>query len=156
MRKTTLALFAAALAFAAMPTAASAEAPAPTTFVVTLNAADEVPLCATATDAARGVAVFRVTDEASGTVQWTLVANNLPGTTTAAHIHIGAEGVAGAVVQPLDFTPGAENGVLAKGSFSNAALLAALRADPDNYYVNVHSNVCPRGVVRGQFGDTGP
>src|SRR5688572_7993331 len=137
MRKTTLALFAAALAFAAMPTAASAEAPAPTTFVVTLNAADEVPLCAAATEAARGVAVFRVTDEATGTVEWTLVANNLPGTTTAAHIHIAPEGVAGPVVQPLPFTPGAENGVLASGSFSNTALLAALRASPESYYVNV-------------------
>ena len=155
MRKPTLALFAAALAFAAMPTAASAEAPAPTTFVVTLNAADEVPLCAQATTAARGVAVFRVTNEATGTVEWKLVANNLPGTTTAAHIHIAAEGVAGMVVQPLNFTPGAENGVIGTGSFTNPTLLAALRANPQNYYVNVHSNVCPRGVIRGQFGDNG-
>lgn len=156
MRRPTVALFAAALAFTAMGTAASAEAPAPTTFVVVLNAANEVPPCGPATGAARGVAVFRVTDEATGTVAWRLVANNLPGTTTAAHIHIAPEGVAGPVVQPLPFTPGAENGVLATGSFSNTALLAALRATPNGYYVNVHSTVCPRGVIRGQFGDTGP
>jgi hypothetical protein len=156
MRKTTLALFAAALAFAAMPTAASAEAPAPTTFVVTLNAADEVPLCAQATSASRGVAIFRV--RGTGTVEWTLVANNLPGTTiTGAHIHLAPEGESGSIVQglsPLSSTT--DNGVIGMGSFSNTALLAAIRANPQNYYVNVHSNVCPRGVIRGQFGDTGP
>ena len=155
MRKATIALFTAALAFAVMTTAASADAPAPTTFVVTLNAADEVPLCAPATNAARGVAIFRVTDEATGTVEWRLVANNLPGTTTAAHIHLAPEGVAGSVVQPLSFTPGAENGVIGTGTFTNPTLLAALRATPESYYVNVHSDVCPRGVIRGQFGDNG-
>src|SRR5687767_13039179 len=155
MRKTTLALFAAALAFAAMPTAASADAPARTTFVVTLNAEEERPPCAQATNAARGVAVFRVTDEASGSVGYTLVANNLPGTTTAAHIHLAPAGVPGGVVQPLTITAGAENGVIGSGSFSNAALLAAIRANPQNYYVNVHSTVCGPGVIRGQFGDTG-
>jgi hypothetical protein len=156
MRKLTLALFAAALAFAAMPTAVSAEAPAPTTFVVVLDAESEVPRCGPATNAARGVAVFRVTDEASGTVEWKLVANNLPGTIIAAHIHIAPEGVAGPVVQALPPTPGAENGVIGSGSFTDPALLAAIRANPDNYYVNVHSTVCGPGVIRGQFGDTGP
>lgn len=155
MRKPTAVLFTAALAFAVMTTAASAEAPAPTTFVVTLNAADEVPRCAPATNAARGVAVFRVTDEATGTVEWRLVANNLPGNTTAAHIHFAPEGVAGPVRQALSFTPGAENGVIGTGSFSNPTLLAALRAAPQNYYVNVHSSVCVPGVIRGQFGDNG-
>jgi hypothetical protein len=156
MRKPTLALFAAALAFAAMPTAASAEAPAPTTFVVVLDAESEVPQCGPATNASRGVAIFRVTDETAGTVDWTLVANNIPGNTTAAHIHIGDEGVAGPVRQPLAFTPGAENGVIGSGSFTNPALLAAIRANPADYYVNVHSSVCGPGVIRGQFGDTGP
>jgi hypothetical protein len=158
MRKLTLALFAAALALAAMPAAVSAEAPAPTTFVVVLDAESEVPQCGPATNAARGVAIFRVTDETAGTVEWTLIANNIPGNTTAAHIHIGAEGVAvpGNVVEPLPFTPGAEGGVIGRGTFTDPELLAAIRANPDNYYVNVHSNVCASGVIRGQFGDTGP
>src|SRR5687768_3393627 len=156
MRKPTLALFAAALAFAAMPTAASADAPAQTTFVVTLNAAEERPLCVQATNAARGVAIFRVTDETSGTVEYRLVANNLPGTTTAAHIHLAPAGVPGGVVQPLPITAGTENGVIGSGSFANPTLLAAIRLNPQNYYVNVHTNVCTPGVIRGQFGDTGP
>ena len=131
-------------------------APPPTTFVAVLSAGEEVPRCAAATNAARGVATFHVRDEATGTVQYQVVANNLPGDITAAHIHLAPKGVAGPVVQPLGLRPGAENGVVGKGTFTNPALLAAIRANPANYYVNVHSTVCPSGVIRGQLGDHGP
>ncbi|HEV8536647.1 MAG TPA: CHRD domain-containing protein [Candidatus Limnocylindria bacterium] len=156
MRKLTVGLFAAALAFAALAIAASADAPPASTFVVVLNADNEVPHCAAATNAARGVAVFHVTDEATGTVEWELVANNLPGTPAAAHIHIAPAGTAGPIVQPLPPTAGEENGVIGRGTFTNKDLLTAIRANPQSYYVNVHSNVCPAGVIRGQFGDHGP
>jgi hypothetical protein len=136
--------------------AAVAAKPPAKTFVAVLSAAEEVPPCAPATNAARGVFVAHVVDEATGTVRWKLVANNLPGDVVAAHIHIGARGVAGPVVQATPPTPGAENGVIGSGSFSNPALVAAMRADPGAYYVNVHSTVCPPGAVRGQFGDRGP
>jgi hypothetical protein len=126
------------------------------TFVAVLSAAEEVPQCAAATKAARGNFVAHVVDEATGTVEWKLVANNLPGTIVAAHIHIAPKGVAGPVVQATPPTPGAENGVVGTGSFSNPALVAALRANPDGFYVNVHTNVCPPGVIRGQLGDHGP
>ena len=37
------------------------------------------------------------------------------------------------------------------------ALVAAIRANPGNYYVNVHTRPdCLGGVIRGQFGDHGP
>lgn len=136
--------------------AAIAAKPPAKTFVAVLTAAEEVPLCAEATNAARGLFVAHVVDEATGTVRWKLVANNLPGEIVAAHIHIGPKGDPGPVVQATPPTPGAENGVIGTGSFSNPALVAALRADPDAYYVNVHSTVCPQGVVRGQLGDRGP
>lgn len=136
--------------------AAVAAKPPAKTFVAVLTAAEEVPQCAEATSAARGVFVAHVVDEATGTVEWKLVANNLPGDIVAAHIHIGPKGVAGPVVQATPPTPGAENGVIGTGSFSNPALVAAMRADPDAYYVNVHSTVCPPGVIRGQLGDHGP
>jgi ABC-type glycerol-3-phosphate transport system substrate-binding protein len=141
-------LMAAAVAFGAKPPA--------TTFVAVLTSDEEVPLCAEATGAARGNFVAMVVDEASGTVEWMLTANNLPGDIVAAHIHLAPKGVAGPVVQPLPPTPGAENGVIGSGIFSNPALVAAMQADPDGYYVNVHTNVCQPGVIRGQLGDRGP
>jgi hypothetical protein len=156
MRRLAVALVAGLLTFAGLAITAIAEAPPPTTFVVTLDADEERPPCAPATNAARGVAIFRVTDEATGTVEWKLVANNIPGSTTAAHIHLAPAGTPGGVVQPLPFVAGSENGVIGTGSFTNAALLAAIRANPQNYYVNVHSTVCGPGVIRGQFGDNGP
>ena len=151
MRTLLVGLATALLTLALMGTAATAAAPARSTFVVVLNADEEVPHCAPATNASRGVAIFRVTNESTGTVAWRLVANNIPGTTTAAHIHLAPAGSPGGVVQPLAFTSGAEGGVIGEGSFTNPTLLAAIRANPSAYYVNVHSNVCPTGVIRGQF-----
>ena len=85
-----------------------------------MTAAQEEPTCTAATNAARGVAVFHVVDEATGTVDFKLIANNLPGDIIAAHIHIAPKGTPGPVVQPLPPTPGDENGVIAQGTFVNA------------------------------------
>ena|SRR5687767_11023627 len=142
------ALVAVAVAMGAQPRAK--------TFAAVLSPDEEVPLCAAATNASRGHFVAHVVDETTGTVEWKLVANNLPGTITAAHIHIAPSGVAGPVVQGLTLTPGAENGVIGAGSFANPALVGAMRANPQNYYVNVHTTVCPPGVVRGQLDQAGP
>jgi hypothetical protein len=155
MKKLSSVLVLAALTLAAAAVAFGAKPPAKS-FVAVLTSGEEVPNCAAATNAARGNFVAMVTDEATGTVEWMLIANNLPGDIVAAHIHLAPKGVAGAVVQPLPPTPGAENGVIGSGTFSNPALVAALQANPDGYYVNVHTNVCPSGVIRGQLGDHGP
>jgi Cu/Zn superoxide dismutase len=145
-----------AAAALAMVGVASATQPPATTFVAVLSPAEEVPACTAATNAAGGMFVAHVTDEATGTVEWKLVANNLPGNIVAAHIHVGPKGEAGPVVQPTPPTPGEENGVIGTGSFSDPALVAAIRANPDGYYVNVHTNICPPGAARGQLADAGP
>ena len=75
---------------------------------------------------------------------------------TNAHIHLAPRGVAGPVIQGLAPTAGEENGVIKQGTFTNPALVAALQANPSAYYVNVHTNICPSGVIRGQLGDHGP
>jgi CHRD domain-containing protein len=148
------------IAVLASPPIAQADQPPAGSFVAVLTAGEEVPSCATATNAARGVVVFHVVDDEVGTVEFKMVANNLPGDVVAAHIHVGPKGVAGPVVQALPPTPGAENGVVAEGTFTNLALVAAIQADPDAYYVNVHTAPpgvgCPSGVIRGQLGDHGP
>jgi hypothetical protein len=131
-------------------------APPPKTFVAVLSADEEVPPCAPTTNASRGVAVFHVRNQATGAVAYKVVANNLPGDIIAAHIHIAPKGTAGPVVQPLALTPGEENGVVGRGTFTNPALVAALQANPQAYYVNVHSTVCGAGAIRGQLGEHGP
>ena len=157
MRRLVIGVVVAILSVLIAGGAVSAEQPAATTFVVVLNSAEETGTCHDISNSARGVAVFHVTDEATGTVEWKLVANNLPGTTFAAHIHLAPKNTPGPIVQPLPITPGSENGVIGTGMFTNKALLTAIRANPQLYYVNVHTVPnCPGGVIRGQFGDHGP
>ena len=156
MRRLAVALSTVGLTFAMLAVTVAADQPAPTTFVAVLTADEEVPHCAAATNASRGLAVFHVTDAATGTVEFTLVANNLPGTIAAAHIHLAPKGTPGPVIQSLAPTPGEENGVIKQGTFTNPALVAGLQTNPSAYYVNVHTNVCGSGVIRGQLGDHGP
>src|SRR2546428_10729799 len=139
MRRLVVTLSSVGLTFAMLAVTVAADQPAPTTFVAVLNADEEVPHGAAATNASRGLAVFHVTDEATGTVEFTLVANNLPGDIVAAHIHLAPKGVAGGVVQSLAPTPGEENGVIKKGRFTTPLLVAGLQADPSAFYVNDHS-----------------
>jgi hypothetical protein len=142
------ALVAAGIGLAAQPPAK--------TFVAVLSPAAEVPACTAASNGAGGNFVAHVVNEATGTVAWKLVANNLPGTIIAAHIHLASGGVAGPIVQALPPTPGDGHGVIGTGTFANPALVAGLRVNPDGYYVNVHTTVCPGGAARGQLGDHGP
>lgn len=68
---------------------------------------------------------------------------------TAAHIHRGKAGEVGSVV--LSFAP-TFNGGVAVGAVSLAATLAGeIRANPEGFYVNVHTADFPAGAVRGQL-----
>jgi CHRD domain len=67
---------------------------------------------------------------------------------TAAHVHVGAAGVAGPVVVPLTPPTG--------GSSSGCAsvdpeLAKAILKNPAAYYVNVHNAEYPAGAIRGQL-----
>jgi CHRD domain len=126
----------------------------PTTFVAQLSAENEVPGCPAGVESgAQGVAVVRV-DAETGEITYRVVASNLPGTiagSPGAHIHVGGAGEAGPVVEPLNLT-GLESGLVAAGTATNPTLAAAILDDPANYYVNVHTTVCPGGAIRGQLG----
>ncbi len=68
---------------------------------------------------------------------------------TAAHIHRGKAGETGNVV--LDLLPSFTNGV-AVGTVNLAASLKAdIAANPEGFYVNVHTADFPGGAVRGQL-----
>jgi hypothetical protein len=78
---------------------------------------------------------------------------------TVAHIHAGDETVAGPVVVALRApsrglaadcirtVPEEEN----SGDTLTDAELAAIRANPDQFYVNVHNDPFPAGAIRGQL-----
>jgi hypothetical protein len=153
MLKLLAALAASVLALALSP-AASAQERAPTTFVAVLSAENEVPGCPAGEESgARGIAIVQI-DEDTGEITYRVIAADLPGTiagSPGAHIHEGSAGEMGPVVQSLELT-GLESGVVAAGAAVNPLLAAAILADPANYYVNVHTTVCPGGAIRGQLG----
>jgi hypothetical protein len=145
-----------AVALVALVVATTAPSqPLARTFAVQLTAADEVPECAGTNQSDRGIALFKIVDAASGTVEYRIVSTDLPGEIAGSpgiHIHGPAPaGVTAPVVQPLTPT-GAEVGIVAAGTFSNPALVAAALENPELYYVNVHTTVCPPGAIRGQLG----
>ena len=95
-----------------------------------------------------GTATIRLSLEADE-MCFDLTASNI-GPATAAHIHEGAEGVAGEVVVPLDPAPaeGSSSGCL---SDVDNALLQNIIENPEQYYVNVHNEEFPDGAIRGQL-----
>lgn len=81
------------------------------------------------------------------------------GAPTASHIHKAAKGASGDVVVTLFATdagtdmPDTVDGV--NGCIENvdAALLADIKKNPGDYYVNVHNAEFPGGAIRGQLRD---
>jgi hypothetical protein len=148
------AAFVAVVVGLALGPVADAQDRAHTTFVAVLSAESEVPGCPAGEESgAGGRAIVRI-DEDAGEISYRVVARRLPGTiagSPGAHIHVGAEGEMGPVVQALELT-GRERGLVATGTATNPALAEAILADPANYYVNVHTTVCPAGAIRGQLG----
>ena len=113
------------------------------TFVATINGASETPANASA---ATGTATFTynpTTYILSGTVSYNGI------TPSAAHIHKGALGVAGAVIFPLGSamltSPISFTSSVALTDVQQADLMANL------YYVNFHSPAFPNGEIRGQL-----
>jgi hypothetical protein len=78
-----------------------------------------------------------------------LSASNITLPATAAHIHIGASTTFGNIVVTL-VAPGA-SGVSFGCVSASVDVIAAIRANPSNYYVNVHTTDFPNGAIRGQL-----
>lgn len=69
---------------------------------------------------------------------------------TAAHIHEGAEGASGGPVLNFDLP---SNGLRGCVSDVDRQLLSRILREPSGFYVNVHNEDHPGGVVRGQLAD---
>lgn len=153
MLKVVAAVAAGVVALALSPVA-SAQERAPTTFVVALSAANEVPGCPAGEESgARGTAIIQV-DEDTGEITYRVIAANLPGTIAGgpgAHIHVGLAGEMGPVRLVLELT-GSESGLVAAGTAEDPVLALRILATPANYYVNVHTTACEGGAIRGQLG----
>lgn len=83
-----------------------------------------------------------------GSVCWNLYARAI-GTATAAHIHRGGTGSAGAPVLALT-TPDA-NGRSQGCAIVDPNLAREMGYAPQEFYVNVHSEALPQGAIRGQL-----
>lgn len=132
------------IAFAGFASGAPPEAK---TFVAVLSGE-----CAQAENNWRGVAIFHVTD---GTVEYRIVVNNLSAPVIAGHIHsltlLAQDPASLGIVQDLHAT-GSGNGVLVTGTFTNPTLVSGMRANPSDYYVNLHTAECLiPGAVRGEI-----
>lgn len=76
--------------------------------------------------------------------------SGLTGTTTVAHVHIGAAGSNGGVVFGLTLAPqGGTSGNFYGTGVLDSAQSSALLAD--GLYINIHSSFVPAGEIRGQI-----
>jgi len=108
-----------------------------------LSGANEVPLAGDPNGTGR--AVIRV-NPGQGTVCYDITVENVD-PVLAAHIHIGAVGIPGAIVVPLPPSGGAISGC----QDVDRNLAKAIMKDPEAYYVNVHNAPFPLGAARGQL-----
>ncbi|MBI2800502.1 MAG: CHRD domain-containing protein [Gammaproteobacteria bacterium] len=105
-----------------------------------------------------------IIDDVGNTASFALLALNLLGTPSAAHVHFAAAGASGAIV--FDLAGNADSaGSVTIGSFAipnsvavngqNKALSlglgALINATPWDYYINLHTASFPVGEIRGQL-----
>jgi hypothetical protein len=146
-RRITLALTVASLAVAVMASAVAANHFA--TFSTSLSGAEEAP--GPGDPNGRGFASLDVYD--AGLVCYTLKVQAIEAP-TAAHIHEAPTGVAGPVVADLRIDLAERQGNrLTYCANAPEAVAADIRANPADYYVNVHNPTYPAGAIRGQLDD---
>ena len=116
------------------------------TFTTTLSGAAEVPGPGDANGTGSATVTVNVPEK---TVCYELTVSNIE-TATAAHIHVGAAGVAGPVAVGLAApADGSSEGCVEEVA---ADVVARILARPQQYYVNVHNAEFEAGAVRGQLG----
>lgn len=85
------------------------------------------------------------------TLDYTYRYQGLTSGVVGAHIHIGPAGMNGPIVIPLTIIPGSTEGEVSDEATADPALLDAICATPEEYYVNVHTEKFPGGEIRDQL-----
>ena len=85
-------------------------------------------------------------DDVANTVCYQFVYTNID-KPTAAHIHVGARGVAGPPAVTFDVVRTGDKGCVA----ADPSTLKGIRDNPAGYYVNIHTAQYPKGAIRGQL-----
>jgi CHRD domain-containing protein len=119
-----------------------------------LTSSQETPACS-----ASGFGNATVTFADPTHINVTITVANLNSPITIFHIHQGAVGVAGPVVENLVGLGGTFTNGTMTGTFPiDATVAQGILANPGGYYVNVHTQQCPGGATRGQlaFATGGP
>jgi len=116
-------------------------------FMVRMNGAQENPPVAPAGTGVGRIVIDTVTGTVTGSVRFT----GLSTPSVAGHFHIGAAGVNGPVIIPLQGGVGVTAGTMrvTAGSRFNVAQRRALRRN--GLYLNIHSTANPGGEIRGQI-----
>ena len=127
-------------------TSVASRVEAATRLTATLTGAAEVPN--PGDPDATGTATVNV-DVSKGEVCYEVAVQKID-RPTAMHIHEGDAGKAGDVVVPLT-TPTASDTTTTGCANVDAALIGRITANPDDFYVNVHTQTYPQGAARGQL-----
>ncbi|HXG58569.1 MAG TPA: CHRD domain-containing protein, partial [Thermoanaerobaculia bacterium] len=119
------------------------------TFAGELLGSNEVPAVTT-----NAIGAYFMTLDAQNNLTWEINVRSLANPTLA-HIHLGEKGVTGSPIITLAnsssaFVNGRLSGTTSIAGLT-AAQLAAIRANPGVFYVNVHSTAHPGGELRGQL-----
>jgi len=128
-------------------------AAAPTAWTAAMTATAETP----ATNSkGTGTATFSLK---GNKLEYKLTAKGLTGPATAAHIHVGAAGVAGPPVYTFTMATNNGSGTVAEGVIDlTSNTLIGVPGDSlksmllhSDLYVNVHTAANPKGEIRGQM-----
>ncbi|WP_458114074.1 CHRD domain-containing protein [Arthrobacter sp. R1-13] len=139
-----MAVLAAVTALATANVGAATAAPFGDGAAIPLNVGQETPA---PNSRAHGFFSYEIVN---GEFCYRLRVQNLSADVSAAHIHIAPRNMAGPVVIPLEVGKGTswnQNDC----TLVDSTLLAAIEANPRDYYVNVHTIAVPSGEIRGQL-----